>query len=77
MTAKMVREWKAGYEEVNRVVLEEKRQTSPEKRLRDAERLLDQLRAWNRLPKREDNLEYHLKWQRLREKWSERHGNPS
>lgn len=73
MDASAVRAWKAGLNAVNAFELEEKRQRTPRERLRLAQVLLNRLAAMNALSPRTEELEYHRKWQRVRERWCELH----
>jgi hypothetical protein len=68
-TANLVREWKAGYKQVNRLDIEEARARTPAERLRNHQVFLGELSKVGLLRPRTDDLEYHLRWQQLREKW--------
>ena len=68
-----IREWKAGYIEANRLDLEEARSRTPEQRFLRHQNFLASLNCMGLLRAREDDLEYHLRWQELREKWIARH----
>jgi len=70
--ARMVREQVAGYRAANELQLEEKRQRSPQERLRLAQVFLNRLADMDRLPVNHDKEIYHSTWQLLREKWLER-----
>jgi predicted nucleic acid-binding protein len=71
--ARMVREQVAGYRVANELQLEEKRQRTPQERLRLAQVFLNRLADMDRLPVNHDKEIYHSKWQLLREKWLERY----
>ena len=68
MDAKQVREWRSNYEVVNKRTLEEKRQRTPAKRLRILQVFVNGLASLGALRPRADDLEYHLRWQQVREK---------
>lgn len=67
-----MREWKAGYEAVNRITNAEKLNRSPKERMRLAQAFAEDLDRMGLLLPREDNIEFHLRWQAVREKWVER-----
>lgn len=74
MDPKLVRQWKGGQEAVNRLALEESRLRIPMERFALLEAFLARLAEMGCLEPREDDLEFHLRWQRAREAWLERHG---
>jgi len=69
----MVREWKAGYEAANQMDLEKARNRTPAQRVRNHQMFLASTAKIGLLRERKDDLEYHLRWQELRERWVERH----
>lgn len=71
-----VREQMAGYRAANAFQLEEKRQRTPEERLRLAQVFMDRLAEMGRLPVREDKTAYYAMWQLLRERWLEQNATP-
>lgn len=72
MDANQVREWRARYQAVNKHTLDEKRRRSVAERLRLLQVFVDGLSAMGLLRTRPDDLEYHLRWQKLREKIQDR-----
>jgi len=76
MDPQRVRAWKAGYEAANRDDLDDARRRTPEERFRNLLGLSASLRAMGLLRERSDDLEYHLRWQELRERWLARKSGP-
>lgn len=69
MDAKLVKEWKAAYDAANQSDLEEARRRTPAQRFRRHQQFLSELAKLGLLAKRSDDLEHHLRWQELRERW--------
>jgi hypothetical protein len=70
----LVREWKAGYDEHNRFVLEERRNASYQDRFQSLTAIWRQA-AYLGIAKSDDyNLTVNDTWQRLRQVYCERHG---
>ncbi|GMV89012.1 MAG: hypothetical protein AMXMBFR81_19430 [Chthonomonas sp.] len=74
MDPKMVKEWKARYDALHEFKLEEARNMLPADRLAKAQALVNWLASTGRLAVREDDLEFHLRWQHARQKWLEKFG---
>ena len=73
MDAKQVREWKAGYEAVNRITLEEAKNRTPYERWQLHKLFVERLARMGRLPKRHPDEKFYLRWMVVKERWSERH----
>jgi hypothetical protein len=73
MDAKKVQDWKARQAAVNRLQLEEKLSRTPQERLRLAQAFVSRLAAMDQLRPRTDDLQFHLAWQTVRERWIEQH----
>lgn len=69
MDAKLVRQWKAGFEEVNRFTLEEARARTPAERLALLQSHLRQLGELGLLRTKGEDLEFHIRWQSVRERF--------
>lgn len=76
MDPKLVRAWRLGQIEANRQALEEARCRTPAERFAILEAFLARLAPLNRLTPREDDLEFHLRWQVAREAWFARWARP-
>lgn len=74
--AKIVREQVAGYAAASAFQLEEKRQRTPQERLRLAQTFLGRLVTMDRLPARDEKQSVYATWQVLRERWLERNSKP-
>jgi len=64
-----VREWKASYEAVNRIAIEEALERSPSERLRQHQVFLERLAAMGRLPVRKPDDKFYLRWDQVRKRW--------
>lgn len=69
MDPKMVKEWKARYDAHNQDVLAENRNRPIPERYRQLLGFVASLHKMGVLKPREDDLEYHLRWQQLRERY--------
>lgn len=76
MDREAVRAWKAGHEAANRAVLDEIRARTPAERFAAYCAFMKRLAPLGLPKERPDDLEYHLIWQRIRERWFERFGDP-
>ena len=67
MDAKQVREWKAGYDELNRWELEERRKATPQERFQSLLVIWRRAQLLGHLGPKEQDLEVMKVWQALRE----------
>lgn len=67
MDKEVVKAWKAGLEEANRFVIEEKRNRSSKERFRILAMMQGDSICLRH--KREDDLDFHLIWNRARRRW--------
>ena len=73
MDADQVRRWKSNYDAVNRVTLEEARNRTPAERLLQHRLFLGRLAEMGRLPVRNADEKFYLRWQYVKKLWLERH----
>ncbi len=69
MDRETVREWKAGYEVVNQLDLEEARNRTPEERYVRMLGFVESLGRMGLLKARPEDLEFRMGFQKLRERW--------
>lgn len=69
MDADLVRAWKAGHEAANAFILEEQRTRSVSERIALLEVMQRENSNLEALKGRADSLEFHLRWNKLRELW--------
>lgn len=71
-----VRQSKEEQEEADRIALEEVRNRTPAECFALLKARLEHLAMNGQLHAKEDDLEFHLRWQRAREAWLAKHGKP-
>ena len=74
MDAKTVREWKAGYDELNRLDTEEYRRATPEQRFAGLVAIWRRAQILGRMTPKAFDPTVTERWLRLREAYAKRHG---
>lgn len=74
MDAKTVREWKAGYEALNKVIDEERLQASPQDRFKSLKLIWKRSRYLGFFKPKPIDMELINRWQRLRTAFNASHG---
>jgi hypothetical protein len=69
MDAEQAKIWKAGHEAANAHLLEEQRQRTPAERFALLEKMQADRTNILALRSRPDSVEFHLRWNVLRERW--------
>lgn len=72
MDAKLVREWKARYEAVNAILLEEARRKTPLERFAALNAHLIRLQQMGKLSEHERDNAEHMRWSQVQEMYIER-----
>ena len=74
MDPQRVREWKAGYDEMNRFVDEERRRATPAERYGSLKQIWAMARELHLFKPKETDIEVFARWQRLRAAYLRTHG---